>query len=81
MGYLPTSLLNIDNEFLIKKENEFNILTINLHTYQEMNQNQKLNYISDIIAKLDIDFVAFQECAQSRYAPSVYDHLKKITWL
>ena len=69
LNYSETSFANIQNEFLDKKENELTILTINLHTYQETEQNQKLYMVADVIGKLDVDFVAFQECAQNRNAP------------
>lgn len=69
LNYSETSFANIQNEFLTKKENELTILTINLHTYQETEQNQKLYLVADVIGKLDVDFVAFQECAQNRNAP------------
>jgi maltose 6'-phosphate phosphatase len=47
--------------------NEYLILTINLHTYQEAQQNEKFNMITDLIGKMDVDFIAFQECAQNKY--------------
>ena len=47
---------------------EYLVLTLNLHTYQEARQLEKLMMIADVIGKMDIDFICFQECAQSRYA-------------
>jgi len=57
-------------------EKEILVLTLNLHTYQETNQLDKLNIIADFIANNDIDFVAFQECAQNKSANVVSDILK-----
>jgi maltose 6'-phosphate phosphatase len=42
----------------------FDVLTVNLHTYQEKDPLAKLGYVAETIAKADADFVAFQECAQ-----------------
>ncbi|MCB9310709.1 MAG: endonuclease/exonuclease/phosphatase family protein [Lewinellaceae bacterium] len=68
IDFLETSLSNVQSEFFTKTTNEFLVLTLNLHTYQEDNQNEKFNIIADVIGKLNIDFVAFQECAQNRNA-------------
>ncbi|OHD55739.1 MAG: hypothetical protein A2Y33_13950 [Spirochaetes bacterium GWF1_51_8] len=47
-----------------KPTNELVILTLNMHTYQESGQDAKFDMIVDLIAKLDVDLIAFQECAQ-----------------
>lgn len=47
-------------------DNEYLILTINLHTYQEPEQEEKFDMIVDLIGKMDVDFIAFQECAQNK---------------
>lgn len=64
VDYNETSLENIKSNLFKTSEKEYLILTINLHTYQEDNQNEKFNLIVDLIAKMDIDFITFQECAQ-----------------
>jgi maltose 6'-phosphate phosphatase len=64
LNYKETSLANIKESMFKLSENEYLILTINLHTYQEARQNEKFNLLTDVIGKMDIDFVAFQECAQ-----------------
>jgi maltose 6'-phosphate phosphatase len=63
-----TKLEGIKTTMFKSSGNEFLILTINLHTYQETRQNEKLNMIADVIGKMNIDFICFQECAQNRYA-------------
>jgi maltose 6'-phosphate phosphatase len=58
---------------------ELTILTLNLHTYQELSvpdggtQAEKLDRIADVIAALEADFVCFQECAQSASAGVISD--------
>jgi endonuclease/exonuclease/phosphatase family metal-dependent hydrolase len=47
-------------------ENKYLILTLNLHTYQESDQHAKLQKIIVVIGEMDIDIIAFQECAQHR---------------
>ena len=49
-------------------DHEYLVLTINLHTYQEDQQDKKLNMLMEVIAKMDIDFISLQECAQHRLA-------------
>ncbi len=49
-----------------KPTNELVILTLNMHTYQEANQDQKFDMIVDLIARADADLVALQECAQHK---------------
>ncbi len=77
LNYLETSFTNINENVYKKNDREILILTLNLHTYQESDQSQKLKMLSDVISKLDIDFVAFQECAQNRNAPLYIGNLKK----
>ena len=66
--FKETSLEGIKPGMFKKSGNEYLILTLNLHTYQEARQNEKLNMIADVIGKMDVDFVCFQECAQNRHA-------------
>ena len=37
-----------------------------LHTYQENQQNEKFNMLTELIYSMDVDFIAFQECAQHK---------------
>lgn len=50
------------------------LMTLNLHTYQETNADTKLDFVVEVIAALQPDLVAFQECAQSRNAPVILTH-------
>ncbi len=68
VDFKETSLAGIKTDLFKSSENEYLILTINLHTYQESRQNEKLNIIADVIGKMDVDFICFQECAQHRNA-------------
>lgn len=54
-----------------KASDEIYILTLNLHTYQESDQNTKLDKVAKTISDLDIDLIAFQECAQHKDATVV----------
>ncbi len=54
---------------------EFTVLTINLHTYQEAYADAALDHVVDVIAAVGADLVALQECAQSKDAVVVEDHL------
>ena len=67
-AYKETSLAGIKPGLFKTAANEYLILTLNLHTYQEADQKMKFNMISDVIGKMDIDFIAFQECAQYKNA-------------
>lgn len=71
VNFKETSLVNIRQGLFKTSTNEFLVLTINLHTYQENFQNEKFNLITDLIGKMDIDFIAMQECAQHKNAPIV----------
>ncbi|MHC1702929.1 MAG: endonuclease/exonuclease/phosphatase family protein [Tenuifilaceae bacterium] len=64
--FKETSLAGIKETLFKTASNEYLILTINLHTYQETQQSEKLNMVADVIGKMDIDFIAFQECAQNK---------------
>ncbi len=64
-----TSLAGIKLTMYKTSDNEILILTINLHTYQETEAKRKLNVVADVIGKMDVDFVAFQECAQHKSSP------------
>ena len=68
VDFKETSLENIKGGMFKTSDNEYLILTINLHTYQETQQNEKFNLLTDVIGKMDIDFIAFQECAQHKQA-------------
>jgi len=66
VDFNETSLNGIKQNMFKTSGSEYLILTINLHTYQETSQNEKFNLITDVIGLLDIDFIAFQECAQNK---------------
>ena len=66
LDYKVTSLSGIKQSMFKTSDNEYLILTVNLHTYQELQQNEKFNLLGDVIGLMDIDFVAFQECAQNK---------------
>ena len=66
MSFKETSLAGIKETMFKTSDEEFLVLTVNLHTYQEKRQNEKFNLITDVIGKMDIDFIAFQECAQNK---------------
>jgi maltose 6'-phosphate phosphatase len=65
-NFKETSLSGIKSTMFKAGESEFLILTVNLHTYQETRQNEKLQMVADVIGEMNIDFVAFQECAQNK---------------
>ncbi len=71
VDFKETSLNGIKQGLFKTAANEYLILTINLHTYQESMQNEKFNLITDLIGLMDIDFVALQECAQHKNSPIV----------
>jgi len=66
LDYKETSLLGVKKSMFKTTDNELLILTVNLHTYQELQQNEKFVLLADVIGKMDIDFIAFQECAQKK---------------
>ncbi|RLD43505.1 MAG: hypothetical protein DRI86_09840 [Bacteroidetes bacterium] len=66
IDYKETNLDNIKSNLFKNNNKEYLILTINLHTYQESQQDKKFNLIVDIIGKMDVDFIVFQECAQNK---------------
>jgi len=68
VDFKETSLTGIKESMFKVSENEYLILTLNLHTYQETRQNEKFNLITDVIGMMNVDFVAFQECAQNKSA-------------
>lgn len=63
------------------------VLILNLHCYQEENQDEKFTLIADVINELDIDIICFQEVAEywrdgegdweSNSAKLINDRLKK----
>ena len=59
-----------------KGTNEMYILTLNLNCYQQANQSAKFDTIAKLIADLDVDLVAFQECAQNKNNTIVYDAIR-----
>lgn len=46
-------------------QQQFKLLILNLHCYQESNQDYKLTKIANIIDQLNIDIVCFQEVAEN----------------
>ncbi|MDA3780228.1 MAG: endonuclease/exonuclease/phosphatase family protein [Bacteroidales bacterium] len=66
INYAQVNIDNIKESMFKTSDNEYLILTINLHTYQESQQNEKFNMLMEVIGKMDIDFIAFQECAQHK---------------
>ena len=66
IDFKETSLAGIKPGMFKTNANEFLILTVNLHTYQETRQNEKFNLVVDLIGKMNVDFIAFQECAQNK---------------
>jgi maltose 6'-phosphate phosphatase len=66
LDFKETSLAGIKGSMFKTSSNEFLTLTINLHTYQEAQQSEKFNLITDLIGKMTVDFIAFQECAQNK---------------
>jgi maltose 6'-phosphate phosphatase len=71
------SLENIKPELFKASDKEYLFLTLNLHTYQESNQEDKFNKIVNVIGEMDIDFIAFQECAQHRNSAVVNDNIRE----
>ena len=74
--YPETSLEGVNTELFKTSENELLFLTINLHTYQEDDQSEKLNIVADAIGRMDIYFIAFQECAQHKNADIIDDNIR-----
>jgi len=60
----------------LKPANELTVLTLNMHTYQESDQDVKFDTIVQLIAEQDVDVIAFQENAQHRNAAVVYDNIR-----
>ncbi|MFZ4522238.1 MAG: endonuclease/exonuclease/phosphatase family protein [Bacteroidales bacterium] len=75
--YPETSLAGIKTGMFKTTANQFLLLTLNLHTYQEAEQGKKINMITDVIGKMDVDFVCFQECAQYKNAAIVSGIIRK----
>jgi len=71
--YTPTTTTTIFDINTIKKDNtnDIVILSLNLHTYQETNQDAKFNIIVDAIFDLSIDLIAFVECGQNKNQPYI----------
>ena len=77
MDYKEANLSKIKPTMFKSTDNEYLILTLNLHTYQESNQYEKFNTIVELIAKMDVDFITFQECAQHRSSTIVNGIIRK----
>ncbi len=74
---LEDILQNVKPDIYKTGNNELLVLTINLHTYQEDEQDMKFNLLVETIARLDIDIVLMQECAQHRNSPVVYGNIRE----
>lgn len=77
LDYQETSLDGIKESLFKTDDNEYLILTINQHTYQESQQKAKFRLMIDLIGKMDIDFIAFQENAQHKNAPIIQDNIRE----
>ena len=53
------------------------VLTLNMHTYQETEQDRKLQTIAEAINELNPDIIVLQECAQNRSSKIVEHHYGK----
>ncbi len=71
LDFKETSLEGIRQTMFKTADGEYLFLTINLHTYQEKQQGEKFHLLTDVIGKMGIDFIAFQECAQHKSATVV----------
>jgi len=69
--YPEISMNGILPELYKTSKDEILILSLNLHTYQETEAIRKLNLVADLIGLLDVDFIAFQECAQHKNSENV----------
>jgi maltose 6'-phosphate phosphatase len=76
VDFKETSLAGIKQSMFKVSDDEFLILTLNMHTYQEARQNEKFEIISDLIGKMDVDFVALQECAQNKSSAIAYANIR-----
>ncbi|MBX9866998.1 MAG: hypothetical protein K2Y14_08785 [Burkholderiales bacterium] len=63
-----------DPESETQRDRYLNILTLNLHTYQESNQSEKFKTIAEAISKLKPDIISMPECAQAKSSESVGMH-------
>ncbi|MHA2098155.1 MAG: endonuclease/exonuclease/phosphatase family protein [Candidatus Kariarchaeaceae archaeon] len=70
------SLTGLNDNLYKQYSNEFLVLTLNLHTYQESAQEEKFDMIVETIGKLDIDIIAFQEAAQHVDSDLLYSNIK-----
>jgi len=77
VSFTPTSLVGIRQTMYKAAANEYLFLTLNLHTYQEEDQLQKLNMIIDVIGSMDVDFISFQECAQHKSAKLINENIRE----
>lgn len=59
-------LLSCNNTVNNDNPPNISILSLNLHTYQESNQDAKFNIVVDAIFDLSIDLVCFVECGQNK---------------
>ncbi|NNC82064.1 MAG: hypothetical protein HKN79_00665, partial [Flavobacteriales bacterium] len=74
--FAAVDLSGIKNTLYKDSEDEFLILTVNLHTYQEDRQNEKFHIITELIGQMDVDLIALQECAQHQSAELVSGEIK-----
>lgn len=68
VNFKEVSLDNIKESMFKTSEGEYLILTVNLNTYQQDHQSEKFNMLTEVIGRMDIDFIALQECAQHKSA-------------
>ena len=77
VSFKETSLAGVRPAMYKTDVDEYLFLTLNLHTYQEKDQLEKLNMVVDVIGEMDIDFIAFQECAQHKAAKVIEGDIKE----
>lgn len=75
--WLKDHLLYPYNPDLAKPANILTVLTLNMHTYQEKNQEDKFAAIALAISRLNPDIICLQECAQDRKSPFLLKHYGK----
>ncbi len=76
LDFKETSLDGIKETMFKTADDEYLFLTINLHTYQEKQQGEKFHLLTDVVGKMDINFIAFQECAQHKSATVVDGNIR-----
>ncbi len=73
---MPSPLRTKENQSILQRlrksdTNQLLVMTLNLHTWQEKDARAKLDLVADLIATLQVDVVALQECAQHKDSPLV----------